>query len=511
MPNDSVANNQRIARNTLLLYFRMLLLMAVSLYTSRIVLETLGVEDYGIYNVVGGVVAMFSMLSGSFTTAISRFVTFELGNGDFVKLKRVFSTSVNIQVVLSAIVFIVAELVGVWFLNYKMNIPESRIIAANWVLQCSIISFIINLISVPYNADIIAHEKMSAFAFISILEAILKLLVVFYLSISPIDKLVMYALLLTLVALIIRFIYGVYCKRNFEEATYHMIWDKLIFREMLSFAGWNFFGNTTYILNTQGVNMLINIFFSVSMNAARGIAVQVEQALMGFVNNFALAIQPQITKTYAKGEFQEMFKLINRGTKFSAYIMFYFMIPFVVEAETILTLWLNKVPDNAASFVRVVLFASFCASIGSYLYHGIMATGRIRTYQIIVTIVGSSVFFITWLAYFLGANAESTYIIYGVVYASMNIIRLLVLKKQIGYSPRTFIIEVLIPITIVGIVSSLPVLIFIHCVDQTIFRFLGSLATSVVSTSLFAYAIGLSNAERDFVKSKVVTIIKRHM
>lgn len=509
MSNESSINNQRIVKNTLLLYFRMLLIMAVSLYTSRVILEVLGVDDYGIYNVVGGVVAMFSMLSGSLTTAISRFITHDLGYGNSDKLKRVFSTSVSIQIVISVIVLIVAEIVGIWFLNCEMNIPEGRIVAANWVLQCSILTFIINLISIPYNADIVAHENMSAFAYISIIEVSLKLVVVFFLAISPIDKLIMYAVLLSGVALLIRLVYGVYCKKKFEEATYHMILDRTIFKEMLSFAGWNFFGNTAYILNTQGVNMLINIFFGVAMNAARGIAVQVEQALFGFVNNFAMAIQPQIIKSYARGDLNDMFKLINRGTKFSAYIMFFFMIPFSVEAEIILKLWLKDVPDHSVTFVQAVLFASFCASIGSYLYYGIMATGKIRNYQILVTIVGSSVFFLSWIVYKMGFSAEMTYIIYGIVYASLNIIRLIVLKRQIQYSPMSFLVEVLMPLIAVGILSSIPVMTFVHFVNQSFLRFVGSFIISVISTSCFAYQIGLTKDERKFVNDKILVLVNK--
>ena len=314
--SETSANNKRIAKNTLLLYVRTLFVMLVTLYTSRVVLNTLGVSDYGIYNVVGGVVAMFSVISVSLSSSISRFITYELGHGDFDKLKRIFSTSINIQVGISLVILVLAEVFGVWFLNTKMNIPAERMTAANWVLQCSLLSFIIGLISVPYNACIIAHERMSAFAYISILEVVLKLAVVYMLLVSPYDKLATYAVLLVVVALIVRLTYGQYCKRHFEESRYRFVHDKSLIKEMTGFAGWSFFGNGAYMLNTQGVDMLINIFFGVTFNAARGVATQVQNAVMQFVNNFTVAVNPQITKSYASGEREYMYKLVFPFTRF---------------------------------------------------------------------------------------------------------------------------------------------------------------------------------------------------
>ena len=270
----SSGNNKRIAKNTLLLYFRMIFMMAVSLYTSRVVLNTLGVEDFGIYNVIGGVVAMFSVISGGLSAAISRYITFELGQGNTAKLKSVFSSSVTIQIGLALLIFVLAEIGGVWFLNEKMNLPESRIGAANWVLQCSILTFMVNLISVPYNAAIIAHERMQAFAYISIIEVVLKLLIVYILVIFSFDKLKLYGILLLAVACVIRIAYGIYCKRNFKECTYHFTFNKALLKEMMGFAGWNFIGAFAGVLRDQGVNIVINLFCGPVINAARVIFVR---------------------------------------------------------------------------------------------------------------------------------------------------------------------------------------------------------------------------------------------
>lgn len=333
---NSSQNNKRIAKNTMLLYGRMFLMMLIGLYTSRVVLNALGVEDYGIYNVVGGLVTMFSMLSGSLSAAISRFITYELGKENQDKLSRIFSASVTIQLLLSLIIVILAELIGVWFLNEKMSIPSDRMVAANAVLQISIITFVINLISVPYNAVIIAHERMSAFAYISILEAIGKLVIASLIVASPLDKLIFYAILMCALSVLIRMIYGFYCKRHFNECSYHFRWDKGLLGQMFKFAGWNFFGAGSALLMTQGVNMLMNMFFGVTINAARGVANQVDSTVQQFVNNFTTAINPQITKSYASEDLPYMHKLVCIGSKYSFFLTWFFALPLLLEADIVL-------------------------------------------------------------------------------------------------------------------------------------------------------------------------------
>ena len=296
MSTDNTSNNKRIAKNTLMLYMRTMLTMAITLFTSRVILQVLGVDDYGIYNVVGGFVAMFGIVSGALTSSISRFLTFELGKGDTSRLNKIFCTSLNIQICISLLIVLLGELIGLWFLNYKMNIPPERLLAANWVLHCSLIAFAINLISIPFNAAIIANERMSTFAYVSILEVSCKLIIVYMLYLSPIDKLISYAILMVCVSLVVQSVYAIYCKRYFPECTYHRYFDKSLIKQMTGFAGWTFFTNGAMLFNTQGINILINIFFGVSVNAARGIATQVEAAVMRFVNDFTTAINPQITK-----------------------------------------------------------------------------------------------------------------------------------------------------------------------------------------------------------------------
>ena len=351
----TTSNTHRIAKNTVMLYMRTLLTMFVSLYTSRVVLRALGIMDYGVYNAVGSTVAMFSVLSGSLSSAISRFITFELGRGNIAKLKRVFSTAIIVQLILALVIVLVAETIGLWFLNHKMVIPPERLLAARWVYQFSIITFVVGLISVPYNAAIIAHEKMATFAYIGIFEALAKLGVAFAISTAQCDRLILYGLLLMGIAVTVRFIYGVYCKRRFEECTYRFVYDKGLLKEMTSFAGWNFIGASSAVLRDQGGNIILNIFGGAAVNAARGFAIQISTAIQSFVQNFMTALNPQITKSYANGNHEYMMSLIFRGARFSYYILLLLSLPVIINADYILRLWLVDVPDHTTAFVQLVL------------------------------------------------------------------------------------------------------------------------------------------------------------
>lgn len=498
MSNQTSDNNKRIAKNTLLLYVRMLFTMAVSLFTSRVILNTLGVEDYGINNVVGGIVTMFSVLSGSLSSSISRFITFELGKGNIERLKTIFSTGVNIQLGMSVLIIIIAEAVGIWFLNTKMNIPTDRMVAANWVFQCAILTFVLNLLSVPYNAAIIAHEKMSAFAYISVVEVSLKLIIVYMLMISPFDRLETYAVLLLLVGAVIRFIYGYYCKRHFEECTYHFVFDKPVLKEMTGFAGWNFLGNGAYMLNTQGVNILMNLYFGVAVNAARGIATQVDAALKQFVNNFTTAVNPQITKSYAQGDLDYMHKLVCRSAKFSAFLMMFFAVPIILETNTILTIWLKTVPDYAVIFLQWIIISSFMDTVlANSLVTSMFATGKIKRYQIIVTTVGCLVFPLSWIAFKLGFEPQVGYILYFIIYTILLFVRLYLLKDMVKLPVMMYIREVLYklaPIIVVGF--AIPG-ILILTMDAGWLRLILVCLLSVLVTAASEYFIGLSNKEKN--------------
>lgn len=439
MSNQTSDNNKRIAKNTLLLYFRMLFMMVVSLYTSRVILNVLGVEDFGIYNVVGGVVAMFTIISGSLSAAISRFITYELGKGGQSKLNRIFSASVTIQLLLSLIIVVLIETVGVWFLNAKMTIPEPRMTAANWVLQLSIITFVINLISVPYNAAIIAHEKMSAFAYISILEAVGKLVIAFLIVWSPMDKLIFYAILMCAVAVVVRLTYGHYCKKHFTECTYHFHWDKDILKQMFGFAGWNFIGASSAVLKDQGVNVVINMFTCPAVNAARGIAMQVNGAIYNFVQSFMTALNPQITKSYAANNHKYMMALIFQGSRLSYYILMVLALPVIINTDYILYLWLKIVPEHTVSFVQLVLLFSMSEAISLPLVTAMLATGNIKKYQIIVGGLQVLNLPIAYILLKFNFAVELVFVVAIVISQLCLLARLHLLRGMIGLHAREFL------------------------------------------------------------------------
>lgn len=500
---DTLANNKRIAKNTMLLYVRMLFLMLISLYTSRVVLNALGVDDYGIYNVVGGVVSMFSVLSGSLNAAISRFITFELGIGNVEKLKKVFSSSITIQLGLAIFFILLAETIGLWFLNNKMQIPLERLDAANWCLQLSIITFAINLWSVPYNAAIIAHEKMSAFAYISILEGVGKLAIALCIEYNPFDRLVFYALLIALLSWIIRLMYTSYCKRHFEECTYHFIYDHELLKRMFAFAGWNFFGAGSWQLMTQGVNLLLNVYFGVAVNAARGIANQVDTAIIQFVNNFMTAVNPQITKSYASGDRSYMFSLMFRGAKFSYFLMLFFAIPIICETDYILSLWLGVVPDHAVAFARLALIVSMIHVLSNTMITAMLATGDIKKYQIIVGGLGMLVFPLAWLFFYLGLPPETAYLSTIIVFICQLVWRLKLLKDMIGLSPIVYLREVLLNIILVTVLASIIPITLTFALDDNFFRLIVVGLSGTIGNITCIWFVGLNNSERQFVMATI--------
>ena len=499
-------NNKRIARNTLLLYFRMLFLMIISLYTSRIVLNALGVEDFGIYNVAGGVVAMFSILSGSLSAAISRFITYELGKNNILKLKVIFSSAITIQIGLGIVIVFFAETIGIWFLNTQMNIPIERMVAANWVLQFSIITFIINLISVPYNAVIIAHEKMSAFAYISIFEAIGKLLIAYLITISPIDKLIFYAILMCVVAIAIRLLYGYYCKRHFDECRFHFIWNKQIFQQIFSFAGWNFIGASSAVLRDHGGNIIINLFCGPTVNAARGIDFQVNNAIQGFVSNFMTALNPQITKSYAVKNYTYMMTLIFQGARLSFYMLLLLSLPIIINTHYLLTLWLNTVPEHTVLFVRLVLIFAMSESISGPLITAMLATGNIRNYQIIVGGLQMLNLPISYILLSLGAIPETVLIVAVLISQCCLMARLYMLKKMIKLKIKDYLKKVYFNIITVSIIAIILPICMQERLAENFINFLLSSLICMLCTYLSIYYIGCSYEERKFIYNKFLIL-----
>lgn len=506
--SQSSDNNKRIAKNTFFLYIRTLFVMVISIFTSRIVLDVLGIEDYGIYNVVGGFVSMFSVLGGTLTAASQRFLSFELGK-ETPQMRKVFSTTVCIHIVIALLIFIILESVGLWFLNSKMNIAEQRMVAANWVFQCSVLTFCINLISIPYNAAIIAYEKMSAFAYISIFEVTAKLAMVYVLYITSMDSLILYAIFMLLVAMALRLIYGWYCTSKFKECRFSLSFDKTTFHEMLGFSSWNLIGSSAGILNNQGINVLMNIFFGVSLNAARGIAQQVDNAINTFVQNFLMALNPQITKSYASGDFKYINKMIIYGTKLAFFLFWLLCFPVYINAEFILDLWLKKVPANAALFVRLALVFTLCQTLSQCLYTTMLATGKIKKYQIIVGGLSIMAFPTAWLFFKLGLPGEFGYwamIIFSLI---CLVARLFLLKEMLpDFLPLVFAKKVIIPI-IGTIILPIVLLLLYHSTVKEVSAksFCIETILSLVVNFVSIWTISMSKKER----TSVITVVKRNI
>ena len=507
--SDKTINNKIIAKNTLMLYVRTAISMLIALYTSRIVLKVLGVEDYGVRSAVGGMLAMGNIITGALANSISRYITYELGHGDLEKLKRIFSTAINIQLIIAFTIFIIGESLGVWFLNTQMNIPEGRMIAANWVLQLSLLSLFVNLTQVPYTACIVGHEKMSVFAWFSIMDSILRLVIVYLLYISPFDKLISYCALGLAVSIFMRLSLRFYCSNIFPECDYRLLFDRQLTKEMTGFAGWSFIVNTTWIFNNQGLTILINIFFGVAFNAARGIAATIEGMIKSFYSDFMTALNPQITKSYAAGQIDDMNHLICRGTRYSYYLMFVFSLPFMFEAYWVLYLWLGIVPDYTVVFFRLGVIASLIMVIGQTGLTACMATGRIKWYTIIIGIVSSFVFPLTWVAFKLGTPVEFAYIIYIIVYLIIDIIRLFIMRNLWNFPIMLFIREAMVPVVEVTLLSIvIPLALFFYLPDSLIksaFVFI----VAFVSACCSVYYVGLTNSEKTFMITKLNSFMRK--
>lgn len=501
--------SKRLAKNTLTLTIRMLFLMAVNLYTSRILLEALGIEDYGIYNVVGGVVTMFSIISSSITAAISRFITFELGTDNKERLSKVFSSAVIIQSILAFIVFVLIETAGLWFLRSEMNIPDNRMVAANWVFQFSILTFVINLISIPYNAAIIAHEKMNAFAYISIYEGIGKLVIAYAILVSPIDTLIFYGLSICLLSISVRFIYTIYCKRKFAECTLHWIWERSLLKEMFGFAGWNFIGAASGILRDQGGNIIINIFCGPTVNAARGIASQVSNAVHNFISGFTTAMNPQITKSYASEDKTYMMSLLYKGSKFSYYILFVLSLPLLFNTSYVVQLWLGQIPEHSINFIRLILILSMSESISNPLITAMLATGNIKKYQIIVGGINLLNLPVSYVLLRLGFLPESVFVTAIVLSQLCLWARLVLLKPMIKFDARRFILEVYLRILLVSAVSFIIPYITYTFLSNDITRFIITSLVSVSCSMLTIWVLGLSKMERSSIRKSIHQIIGR--
>ena len=508
---NTAENNKRIAKNTMMLYVRMAIVMCVSIYTSRVYLYQLGVTDYGIYNVIGGFIGMFTTLNSSLSASTQRFITYTLGKGEKEKLIDVFAASMNIHIVLGLLIVIVLETVGLWFLNNKLVIPVDRLVAANWVYQFVILSTFLSIFQVPYNGLINAHEDMGTFAWLSVLDVSFKLGIAYFLSIAPFDKLVFYGLLLLIVYIIMTSIYRTYCYHHYEECHYRVFWNRDIYKSMTSFAGWNIFGGLAWMLKDQGANVLLNLFFGPAINAARAVALQVSSAVTGFMYSFLSAAFPQITKYYASGNIDEMHKLVNRSLRMSFMLVFFLAFPIMINIDFILSIWLKKVPNMSNVFLILVLIdVLFQCILGSAINTMIDATGNIKKFQLCGSLNMGMIIPVSYLLLKMGMGPSIVFYVIIIFNIIAGLIRLYYAHKQVQYSYKTFLFEVVRPVVEILLVTlPIPILLKIFVFNQNnwmnfFMLFIIILLVMIPSFGLFGFNKNARNVLVLLLKSKLL-------
>lgn len=509
MANNTSENNKRIAKNTLLLYMRMFVMMFTALFTSRIVLQVLGETDYGIYNIIGGVVVLFSFLNSALLQATQRFLNFNLGKKDEETTHKVFCMSLNSYFILSVIFLILGETIGLWFVDTQLNIPENRMHAAHWVYQFSLLTFVINLIRVPYNATIIAYERMDFYAYLSLGEVVLKLIVVYLLYITTFDKLVFYSFLYTLVPLFITLLYKLYCNRHFPISHYKRFWDKNMFNQLFSFSGWSLLGNLANLAASQGLNILINIFYGVTVNTALGIANQISSNVFHFISNFQVAFNPQIVKSYAANETERLNSLIFSSSKLSFFLLFIIAFPLILNMDFVLNLWLVDVPQYTAIFSKLILCFFLIEALSAPLWMFVQATGRIRNYQILIGIL---IFLNFPLAYLVLKYEFPVYYVW-IARIIVNVIvfsaRCIYMKNNYEFPLNQYCIKVLFPIATVTIITIPCSILVWNIIDGYWPQFLLSCLFTVMFTLTVIYIGGLTHNEKKFVAELVRKKIRR--
>lgn len=506
MANTS-ANNKRIAKNTLLLYVRMSLLIVVQLYTVPIILEALGVEDYGIYNVVGGVVTMFSFIGGSLASGSQRFIAFEIGRGDSERLKKVFDTTVTIYLILAVGVGLLLEIGGCWFLNTQMNLPAERMYAANWVLQLSILAFLINLVSIPYNAAVIAHERMSLYAYVSIWECVLKLVAAITLQYVLCDKLIVYAVFICGITVSVRVIYQIYCRKHFEECrNYHFSRQTYMGKSLLAYSGWNMIGSVALISRQQGINIVINLFFGPLLNASHSIAQQINGVLAQFINNIYMASRPQITKLYAANLMEDMWKLVFRSSKLAFYLLMLISIPAFIEMNAILKYWLHNVPAYTVSIARLMILSILIETLVNQIIGAYQAANKIRRYQLYSSTI---ILFNIPLSYILLKIFPIYPLVPYIVSVSLSFFYAFSIlwnaEKEIGLNLKNYLKEIVLTDIIVFFLTTGAVWGSVSMLSPSLLRIVITVLLTVVYSPIFIWGIGLDTKERIFVRN----IIKR--
>lgn len=504
LKNISQTNNSTIAKNTIYLYFRTFITMAVALYTSRVVLASLGFEDYGIWNVVGGIVAMFLFIKESLSSSIGRFLTFAIGRNNQNEINKAFSTSLIIHLIFALLIVLLCETIGLWFLKDKLVIPEDKKWMAQLVFQISVASTFLSIITVPFHSSLISYERMNVYAYIGLWDAISKLLIAYAISVVDNNRLLIYGLLILASSIFTNGFVVAYVHYAFPKMRYYAVMDKRTYFEVFTFSGWSLFGNIAYMSYTQGVNMIINMFFGPIVNAARAVSLQIEQSVRTFVTNFQAAANPQIIKNCAAGDWNAMHLLIIRSSKFSIYLLFLFALPIVLEVESILTIWLKDVPKYSASFCRIMFGVIFLETMVASIMTGVSANGDIRKYQIVVSSILLTILPLSYGTLSIGMGPESVFFVYFFVEIIACIARIFIAHEKIHLSIHLFINQVVIVTTYVMLLGAIvPIVIHFFMPDSTL-KFFLVLTTGFITSCASIYFVGLDAKEKKFLQKKII-------
>lgn len=500
----SGSENKRIAKNTAFMYIRMFFTVIFGLYTSRAVLAALGFDDYGLFNVIGGVIAMFGFINGAMTNTTSRYITFYLGKNNNIRLQEVFSTSFYIHVIIAVLIVVLGETVGLWYVCNKLVVPEGRFYIAMCLYQFTIITTAANIISVPFNASIIAYEHMSTFAIIAIVDSVLKLIIAISLAYVPFDRLLYYGIMILILQIINNVIYWLYSFKKFDGVRIRRVFDKEMFSEMFSFTGWNLFGNFSYLFFTQGVNLILNFFCGTSVNAARGIAVQVEGIIRQFATNVQTAINPQIIKSYSCDDKERFFSLIFASSRYCFYLLFLLTLPIILEADFLLTLWLGEFPQHTVNFLRITLVIVTLESLATPMFMANLASGKVKLYQTVMSVLSFVFIPITIMSIKYLEIPEIVFACTLILTIVEIVARIFIVHRQVGLSRRIYSKVVLLKISIVVALASIIPTIAHFCMFGNVGRFLVVGLLSFLSTVSVVYFVGINQREREFVKSLII-------
>ncbi|WP_434981408.1 hypothetical protein [Daejeonia sp. YH14] len=499
-----MASHKTIAKNTLFLYVRMLITMVISLFTSRVIIDALGFSDYGLYAVVGGITGVIAFMHSSLAGATTRFLNIEIGRNNHQNLRSVFNSAVIIHVSLALIILILAETVGLWFLYHKINIPDGRFDAAFWVYQFSILSVMMTIIQTPYDAAIIAHQKMGVYAYVSILDALLKLLIAYLVYLSPYDKLIAYAGLVLVVSMIIRLIYQIYCRRNFAECQFKWVINKDYIKSISSFFGWDLFGNFSIVVKNQGLQLVINFFFGVFFNTVSGIATTISGIVQGLASNFSVAVKPQIVLYYAQNNFQEMFKLTKLSARLTFYLMFLLSIPFVCEGNFILNLWLKSVPPYTYVFCLLILAQIVFSRLHTALNDVISASGKIERWSFFAGCINILNVLLTYFLLLFYKNPILSYVA-GIICLIPSLLINLYYTKIIfkNFDIFDYIIKVYFKCISVAFISMIVVFSVKIILPDTIIFSITNIIFSIFISLVLIWFVGMNKTEKNIILEKI--------